>query len=268
MQRISIIIILIFSYNSYANEAVYDQFLNMTLKANQVTNEANQLKQIQQYIQIATETANTVKNTADIKANTLASLEALTGNLLFSKSLTPFLADAEENMAQSYSLKEKIIDGRKLTPENIVDIKILYQDLYGNSIRERELKKPLVYRHVSDSQEDALSYIEYIINSSKERMEEINKTIIQSDRTKSIKDSQDLTNKILSLISLNAEETKLMHAKYARYNLIKNYKGVANGSVKIRKKTRIEREEDKEGSIFRKKALMPKSDGRESFWNR
>jgi hypothetical protein len=264
-----ILLITLFSFNSvWSNEAVHDSTLNLLIKANHSTNVAKQLEQLQQTTQIATQTANLVKNAIDIKNNSLASLIALTGNMLFSKALDPIFDDVISGINESYSLEEKIIGGRKITPNNINDINILYRDLYGNNFRERELKKPLVKKHVSDSMQDALLYAEFMIVSSKKRLEEINKTAIQSDNANSIKESADLGNKILSLMSISMEETKLMNAKYSRYQLLKNYDGISNLKTIKKEKTEFERIKNKEGSVFSKKSKLPREDGERSFWDR
>jgi hypothetical protein len=264
-----IILFLIFSKNIFAiGRPVIDSVNIEVFGENQKTNITNTIEMIEESVSTISSVSETANNALDIYNDTSRQLQSLTKSYSYSSSLSNILEDNLENIfPQNYTIDPKIINGKKLTPENIVDIKILYQNLYGQDERERELKKPLIHSHISNSQEDALAYCEYLITNSPKKIEQINKSIDDSSKSDELKQAQDITNKQLLQILITLEESKLLLAKNNRAMLLSDniyYQRNSN----IKEKTRIEREEDKEGSIFRKKALMPKSDGRESFWNR
>jgi|DEB0MinimDraft_10_1074344.scaffolds.fasta_scaffold05862_2 hypothetical protein len=268
IQIVTIIALIYFSSNSIAGKPVIDA-LNITeITQNQSTILENTTAIISDSINTLESTSQAVENAIEIKNNTLSQLQSLTDPTTYSNALLDLFDDNFVNiLPHSRVIEEKIINGRKITPNNIDDINILYKDLYGDSFRERELKKPLVKKHIKDAKNDAISYSEYLITTSPKNIENIENSSIENDRTQSLKQSYDLKNKQLLTILIAMEENKLLLAKNYKSELLSQMQ-YYNYNFKQKEKTDYEKIKNKEGSMFKKKARLPREDGQKSFWDR
>lgn len=208
-----LLIILSFSINANAQLATFD-----------ATQATNMIKQIES-------TAELISN-AESQLTKLESLDGnITGNLGRASGLNTKLNEIKRKYSRLTRSIERINLGNGLSPDfsKVGDIQQTLDHIYDPASYNRPEKRRLQRIHRQSSKKSALEEAEYTINNIGSNLEDIDKLISEVDETQSLKDSQDMTNKLLVTLITNQIEVKNLLAQLTRAEAVEDYEGVATG---------------------------------------
>ena len=193
-----------------------------TFDATQAT---NMIRQIEQSVEMIEQAEQQVTKLEDMNGN-------LSGNLGRASGLNGQLNDLKRKYRRLTRSIERLDLGNGTVPDfsDVKDIQQTLDHIYDPATFNRPQKRKLQRLHKQTSKKAALEEAELTINTIEGNLQDVDKLINESDATESLKDSQDMTNKLLIALISNQIQMKNLVAQLTRVEASESYEGVQSGA--------------------------------------
>lgn len=210
MKKIAFLTALILAGTANAQLATFD-----------ATTAANVVKQVEATTELIGTAEQQLKEIESFNTN-------ITGNLGRSNELSSKLNEIRRkyNKVSRSISRIKLGDGSVPDFGDINDIKQTLDYIYDPTPINRVDKQRMQYIHRQTTKKSALEEAEHTIGNIESNLMDIDSLVKEADATETLKDSQDMTNKLLMALISNQVEIKHLLAQLTRVQAAQGYEGI------------------------------------------